>query len=351
MTFDKEFKLIIIPKFISFFVTIGLAFYLRSFWALVIGNVVWKFIEVIASYSMHPFRPKLNISKANELFSFSKWLMINNLFMFINSRAPDLILGKLISPHGAAIYNISYEIGTMSTSEVIANINRSIYPGYSKVKDNISKLQDIYLTSIKAISILALPLGTGVALLSPIVVPVFLGDQWNEAIEPLFYIALAAALNALKSNTAYVLYAREMPRITTFDLAFKSFLFLSLLLILIDLNGVVGAAQAFFYSSLTSLIISFFIIKKAIMLPISVQLGVYIKPVIANLTMTLNILLAFQYLPLSGIIGIVFYTILGAVSYTSVLYIAWVLSGKPSGLEEMILNFIKNKLSFIKQIL
>ena len=58
LTFDKEFKLHVIPKFISFFITIGLALYYENYWALVIGNVAWKLIEVINSYLMHPFRPK-----------------------------------------------------------------------------------------------------------------------------------------------------------------------------------------------------------------------------------------------------------------------------------------------------
>ena len=78
LTFDKEFKLHIIPKFVSFFITIGLAIYFENYWALIIGNVVWKAMEVANSYLMHEYRPSFSFARTKELFDFSKWLMISN---------------------------------------------------------------------------------------------------------------------------------------------------------------------------------------------------------------------------------------------------------------------------------
>ena len=56
-------------------VIITLAFILRTVWALVIGLVIGSVIGLIASYFIHPFRPKIrfNLQISKELLGFGKW--------------------------------------------------------------------------------------------------------------------------------------------------------------------------------------------------------------------------------------------------------------------------------------
>ncbi len=52
LAFNLEFKFQLIPKILSFFVTIALAFWLRSYWALIWGALVWRFLVVAFSYKV-----------------------------------------------------------------------------------------------------------------------------------------------------------------------------------------------------------------------------------------------------------------------------------------------------------
>jgi len=344
LTFSKEFKLIIIPKFISFFVTIGLALYFLNYWALVFGNVVWKILEVVVSYRMHSFRPKFCLTKGKELFSFSKWLMLNNIFHFINTRSPELILGKTISPEASAVYNLSFEIGTMSTSEVVSNLNRAIYPGYAKVSSQINKVQSLYKGAIRSIALVAMPLGVGVALVSPFLVPLFLGDQWLEAVEPVSYLALGGAVNALGSNVNYVYYALGYPKISTFELGFKAIVFITLFYFLSGINGVVGVAQSFLIVNLLALIISWCVLRVVLRLPLKSQLSLYMKPLISTVLMALGVMICMDLLKLEGALALGVYSFIGMLIYGVSSFVLWSLAGSPAGLEEKVFGLIFKKL-------
>ena len=348
LTFSKEFKLIIIPKFISFFITIGLALYFLNYWALVFGNVIWKILEVVVSYRMHPFRPKFCLNKGRELFSFSKWLMLNNVFHFINTRSPELILGKTISPEASAVYNLSFEIGTMSTSEIVSNLNRAIYPGYAKVSNQFDKIQSLYKSAIRSIALVAMPLGAGVALVSPFLVPLLLGDQWLEAVVPVSYLALGGAVNALGSNVNYVYYALGYPKISTFELGFKAIIFITLFYFLSGINGVVGVAQSFLVANSVALIVSWCVLRVVLRLSLKTQLSLYIRPFISTVIMAFSVLICMHLLRLEGGVALGAYSFIGMLVYCVSSFVLWRLAGKPSGLEERVFSLLLSRLKVVK---
>lgn len=345
LTFEKEFKLHIIPKFISFFITIGLAVYFRNFWALVLGNLVLKTLEVVNSFAMHSFRPSFTFKKGKELFSFSKWLIINNMLTFLNTKSPELVLGKLITPHAAAIYNLAAEIGKMATSEIIANLNRAIYPGYAKVSSDLVKLQGLYKESIQVIALIVMPLGVGVALTAPYIVPIMLGDQWGEAIDPLIYLALGGAVNALKSNSNYIYFSLGKPRISTIELATRALVFISSFIYLVNLDGVLGAAKSFLFTAIAMFFLSNIILKFVLKLGVVEQMSLYFKPLLATLIMALSVNWGLKIITVdNNILHLATATIVGGLTYFLSIGAIWIITGKKEGLEKNAINLLKRKL-------
>lgn len=248
-TFDKEFKLHIIPKVIGFLVTISLAFYFKNYWALIVGTLVWKVAICFFSYSLHPYRPRFSLSKTKELFNFSKWIFVGNYIDFINTKSPELLVGKLLSAKAAGLFSIGAEISNFATSELVSNVNRAAYPGYSKVAYNPIELEKLYLNVMKGISFWAIPAGIGLASVSQSLVPVVLGAQWADSAEIIEYLALGSLLFSLNSNTVYIFLAIAKPQISIFVSTVRVLIFIPLIIVLIHLNGYVGAAQAVLISS------------------------------------------------------------------------------------------------------
>lgn len=345
MTFDKEFRLHVIPKFISFFVTIALAFALKSYWALVVGNLIWKAMEVIASYTMHSFRPSISFEKSSDLFGFSKWLLLNNMLAFLNTKSPELALGKILSPHAAAIFTLASEISQMTTTEIVANLNRAIYPGYSKAAGELTKLRVLYKDSIRVIAFIAMPLGTGVALVSPFIVPLLLGEQWLEAIEPVVYLALGGSIYALKSNANYIYFALGKPKLSTLELFVRAVIFLSSMYYLMGENGVVGAAQSFLLTSLLALMVSNVILRIVLGIPLMSLFSLYLRPLIATLVMAATVSGYLHYLAFNSLmIDLALSVALGVFSYTFTVFAIWKVVGSEDDVEKKITTVILEKL-------
>ena len=98
MTFDKEFRYLLGKKLAAFLVTVPLAFLLRNYWALVIGILTGRSFAVLLSYYVHPYRPRFDLSGRHDLFHFSKWLFISNVFYFLRVRSADFIIVEIWLP-------------------------------------------------------------------------------------------------------------------------------------------------------------------------------------------------------------------------------------------------------------
>ncbi|GAC18548.1 lipopolysaccharide biosynthesis protein [Paraglaciecola arctica] len=343
--FNKEFKFQLIVKVLSTLITISLAFTLQSYWALVFGMLSSSFISLILSYLMSPYRPSFCFERVQAIFRFSKWLLLNNLLFFMNNRAHDLIIGKIINPQAVGLFSVSNEIATLPTSELIAPINRASYPGYTKVSSDQSALSQLFLNIVSSIAILAIPAGVGVAVLAPILVPIMLGNQWQSAVLLIQIIAVSSVAVSLNTNIGYVYMAINRPKITTVLFTLRLIIYIPILIYFLSLFGVLGAAYA---SGLVSFIIfpvAVTIACKMIQLRVADYLRTILRPICASGIMYLLLAhlvqLESDYFAIdiqASILYCIAYALLGALIYVISLIGLWWISGKPDSAEKKLVN-------------
>src|SRR5690606_37739254 len=121
------------------------------------------------------------VEEASEMLNFSKWLIFNNAINFLRTRSPDFVIGRMSGPAGLGLFTVAYEISTLPTSELVAPINRVVFPGYSKLSKNIVLLGESYLNVLAVIAFFALPAGFGISAIAAPLVNVVLGSKWIEA--------------------------------------------------------------------------------------------------------------------------------------------------------------------------
>src|SRR5262249_17482365 len=149
---------------------------------LVIGQVSGKLIAVAISFYVHNFRPRLSVSGARDLLRFSRWLVINNILFFVNQRTTDIVIGRIAGAQALGVYNLSFEISNMPTSELAAPINRAVLPGYSKMHRETGSISASYLEVIALIALFSVPAGAGIAAVADPFVNVVLGAKWLDTI-------------------------------------------------------------------------------------------------------------------------------------------------------------------------
>lgn len=346
--FNREFWFVFGKKLASFVVTVPLAFVLRSYWALVSGIVVGRLMSVCLSYCVQEYRPRFSFAARRELFHFSKWMLICNFVNTANSRGADFIVGKICGAHALGVFNVSYELSNLPTSELIAPINRAVFPGYARKSTDAAELRQGYLSVIGIIAAFGVPAGVGIAATADVIVPLVFGQQWTEAVPLVAILALYGVLTALKTNAHYIYLALGRPQITAcLGMVQGTLLFLSLLFLCMR-YGVVGAAWAYLVSQAVFTPLSFWTLFKILDVKLSQLVQVLWRPVVAATFMFALVRFVLPSSPfevvksVTALTHLIIAVITGAAVYVGSLYGLWLMSARPVSAESWVLDIMQS---------
>ncbi|MCZ7566047.1 MAG: oligosaccharide flippase family protein [Burkholderiales bacterium] len=176
LDFRKEFLYLGGRKLAMFMTTIPLAFLLGNYWALMLGILAGVAVGVALSYLAHPYRPRFCLKHWRELFGFSRWVVVTNLADFIPLHFATFVLGRIAGVANVGVYSVGAELARLPTTELVAPIDRAVYPGYAKLSHDKDALRRHYLAALGLIAALGLPAALGIAAVAPFAVPVLLGS-------------------------------------------------------------------------------------------------------------------------------------------------------------------------------
>lgn len=348
LNFRMEFTFLLIKRIAVFVVVVTLALTLRSFWALILATIFGKLIGVLISYLLHPYRPRLSLAARSDLFHFSKWLFISNLIQFLHSRSTDFILGRTVGSYGLGVYNLAAEIAAMPSTELIAPLNRAVYPAYAQLSKAHGKLVERFLEVYGLICLLAFPVAVGLFCLSDLVVALLLGPQWQEAVPIMQILGLSGLVGALQGNMYVVMSAMGKPKANTMLSA--SILVISLpVVIWASLQfGILGAARAHFASSVIAFLSIVFVFSIVVRVKTRILISVMWRPMVASALMglTLTTIRSAKYSIFDGFLlvwQVVFAIILGGVFYALFIIVLWLVARRPNGSEHVFLSLVRSK--------
>jgi lipopolysaccharide exporter len=349
MRFDREFKFMLGKRLAPVLVTIPIAIWLHSYWALAIGQLAGTLASVLLSYQVSDYRPKFSLKARSELFHASKWLFINNMLQFLNGRAAEFVIGKFAGVAGLGVYTISSEIATLPTTELVAPINRAAFPGYSRLAHDIDQLRNSFLGVISAIALFALPAGIGIVVVADLMVPAVLGAKWLTAIPLIQVLAVYGVLTSLQTNISYVYLAVGRPRLITAVAAAQFVVLLALLLPATWRWGATGAAWSFLITALCMVPVNQVLIAKQLRLSAVGYAARLWRPALAALLMAMAVAGVKRYLALGNethayVLALLLCCAAGAVVYAVSLYALWRLSGRPEGAERACLGRVEQVL-------
>lgn len=349
LQFHKEFWYLLGKKVISFAITVPLAFILHNHWALVAGMLGGRLGSLALSYVVQSYRPRFSLKAHGELFHLSKWLVINNICFFFNGRAGDFIIGKLGGTHALGLYNVSYEISNLPTSELVAPMNRAIFPGYAKKASDLSTLRHGFLDVVSMIALFALPAGAGIAATAHLLVPVFLSDAWLDAGPLISVLGFYGIFMAIQGNNGYVYLALGRPRIITLTAGIQLVLIAVLVGTLTYKSGALGAAWGYFAAGLIVAPLNYSILFRMLELRAREFAARIWRQVVATAVMYGVVrLLAASFSPsrtaVQEVLQLLSAVGVGIVVYSAVLLGLWAAAARPPGAERIALGFVANKL-------
>jgi lipopolysaccharide exporter len=349
MQFGREFAFQLSRKVIGFLVAVPLAYLTHSYWALVAAILVSKLSGTAISYFVHPFRPRFSLAKFRGLLVFSKWMLLNNFVGFLKERSVDIVIGRTLGAGQLGLYNVTYEISIMPTTELSAPINRALLPGFSRIAHDPAEMRAAYGTAIGMLALIAVPAATGIFALAPYIVPTLLGPKWLPGVPLMEILAFNGGLLLFHSSICTVLIANGHPDRVTKTNGLYVVMLLILFGLLIPGYGLLGAAIAALVASVLCTPAYLWQVQRSVGVPASVFWSAAARPfgaalVMAGLvrwclpewspSMTYSLALSWT------IAGVV----LGFFAYGAAILLLWLAAGRPLGAESDVLKLLRNRL-------
>lgn len=337
LQFNKDFRFTVARKLSTVLVTVPLALVLQNYWALAIGIVCGRVVTVLASYLMHPYRPRLCFTKLKELWAYSAWMQASEIGSFFGDQTDQIVVGGLANAAGMGAYNVGADIASAPTDELVMPAGRATFSVYSTLLQDPVRLAEAYLNVLSVMAIIAFSTGFGVAIVASDLVTVVLGPRWAPAAVLIPWLAIGAGLLGVARSVNAVLSATGNARLT----AIRVWSFAGLLAPATVFGGLSwgaeGVAAARMIISLLFIPAMFYTLTRVIPVKSSQVLACVWRPALATIAMVAAVCLSgisdMSSVPLRLLCNVWF----GAVVFFAVLLTLWLMSGRPAGGERMLL--------------
>lgn len=348
MNFAAEFRFMFARRVISFLATMLAAWLLRSYWALVIGTMVGRWAGIALSYAMHSYRPRLCLSKARELFRFSGWLIFNNFMNVSLNKLPHVYVGKAFGAQAVGSYSVGAEIAALAQTELVAPINRAVFPGYAKLARDVEAFKRACLDATSFIMLVTLPVCVGIAVLAGPFVRALLGSQWGAAVPLIQVLALSGAIRALTANNTSAYLALGRPHLATSILGARLVALVLPIPFLVPRYGIEGVAMAEVISSFIGMVISLPLLLRILRIRVSEYTAGFWRPLIGSLIMGLTVHVAVDPVfdadhATDAMRVLLLGALLGAATYIGCVGLMWWLLGRPAGAEAHLVKLLAEK--------
>jgi lipopolysaccharide exporter len=349
--FEADFLRMFVPRVLGVITCIILAVWLQSHWALIAGYLVLRFGITVIGYALHDYRPRLSLEKWRELMRYSIWLQLNSVLDGARTRCTDLVVGRWLGSHSLALHNMASELASLPIVETAGALNTAVFPTYSRQQDDKSRVRGTYLDIATLTLMVGLPIAIGLAFVAPAVVRLLLGPQWAEAAPLLQVISFGALAGALGGNTGYVLMCVGRPSINAVLSALGLGVLVTLLLLLTPTHGLIGAAVAVTAANIGMLPVHVIVLKRLI----GLSVGELLRRTWRSISAAAALTAALSSLPLDsapeGLSQALQMLALGAVVggpvYVGSLWLLWLASGRPDGVENTMLRMAAGPLQSI----
>ncbi len=345
LIFWQEFVLNVVQKIAGFVATVAVAVIYQSYWALVVGTLVMQATNVITSYMVLPFRPRITFRHMREFVSFSVWLTAGQIVNTLNWRFDYLLTGKYLDSSALGYYSLGSTLAMMPTRETTAPLTATIYPGFSNVRNDPQRLANAYQRAQAMLAAIALPAGIGFAVVGDPLVRLALGERWIDIVPIIQALASVYALQTLGSLVQPLGMALGKTR--TLFIRDTQMLIIRVPIIAAGLllYGLQGLVICRVFTGLLSAVINMFIVKKFVGVSVLVQLAANFRALFSSALMAAGVYAVLDlWGPVDGlyerIIQLAALIALGGVIYCGSTFLLWVLAKRPTGPETEIQKLV-----------
>jgi O-antigen/teichoic acid export membrane protein len=286
-------------------------------------------VHVIASYILHPYRPRprLEWAKTRELFRYGKWVLGSRALEYLVHHLDDLLVGRLLGAAGLGLYRMAYNMSELATTEITHVAGQVLFPAYSKLQERRNDLRRAYLKAMHLLALLSFPIAGGFFFLARTFTQLILGAKWLPMVTALQILLVWGLVRSIGAASGALFSGMGRPDLNT-KLQFVKMVFLAALIYPMTTTwGITGAAVAVLIADLPVDAVSIYLANRMVESPLRNVWQVVAYPLLNTLLMLGALHLATQALdPQAGFGPFITLIVAGALSYgAGILVCGWCL--------------------------
>ena len=217
LDYKTLFKVRIVGVCVPLLVTLPLAFYLRDFWALIIGTIVSNLVNAILLTIYSCWKPRFYFSfvKLKEMFSFTSWSMIEAISIWLTGYIDIFIIGIYLNEHYLGLYKTSITVVGQIMGLITSATTPILFSALSRLQNDENAFRNLFFRFQKLLGMFIIPMGVGIFCFSDLATKIVLGEQWMEASRFIGLWGLTSALTIVLSHYSSEVYrAKGRPKLS-----------------------------------------------------------------------------------------------------------------------------------------
>lgn len=184
-------KISVAAKLLSLLVSIPIAFSLKSYWALIFGQLALEIFVTSLSYKVSNYRPRFDISNIPIQWEFSKWLIPRAVIGYFRNHLDTILVGSFYKSSDLGAYNNMKYFSSIPMLQLLGPLVEPLHVELGKVGDNKSEMIHQAGLTIRVLSLVAAPMISFLFVGAQPIVGLVLGEQWIKYYEIFAYLSLS----------------------------------------------------------------------------------------------------------------------------------------------------------------
>ena len=346
LVYDRLAYLTLGARIAAFVATLAVAVLTRSYWALVVGILIGALASMVLSYALKPYRPRFSFSRWRQIFAFSGWMSLTTMVTTLSMETDKIIVGRLLGVADAGLYFMTQRVGVLPTRELVSPLQRILFPSFSEIAGDRTRLRRVVVESINVLGSLSLPAGCGFALVANDFVPLALGEQWPAIVPLLMILTPFLGLRGTLSMALPCVMALGRTRLLFKVSAVYALIHVPAFVAGTALFGLIGAVGSIVLAGLFYTYLNAWLLRRTLGIAAGEVLRALRRPLAAVALMAAAVLALGNVLPLGlfsaegSWLSLALKIVAGAAIYCAVLAALWRFEGRPAGIERRLLQVL-----------
>jgi PST family polysaccharide transporter len=178
-------------------------------WSLVAQTLVAAAAGTLLLWVTARWRPALTFSRREARIGggYGAGLTTFNVVNYAARNGDYFLIGRQLGPQQLGYYTLAYRLMLLPLQMVTAVVNRVMFPSLSRVRDDPERFRWLYRRSVGATAFAAFPIGFGLLVTAPRLIPTVLGQEWEPAVPAAMILSLVGVLQAVSASVGPLLLA------------------------------------------------------------------------------------------------------------------------------------------------